>query len=277
MLIAACTYAINGNDRDFAIKNWEALQSGRRWLEQHVRQGELLLHQRAYADWADSVARKGAVLYTNVVYWKALIEMTNLAKYLDHQDEITYDYKAADKPRREIIANFWRDDLGYFVTSKTLENLSSAGNLLAIAWGLVDEEQANSILDAIERAMMAEPVPTQVAYPTYAKTDIALENRLAGIGNYHTNGAWLWIGAWHCIALARAGHLNQSQTLLSRIAEIIVKDGQVYEVYGPNGKPISNIIYTSEAPLTWSAGMFIYAFHEIESYQTVIPSKNSKG
>jgi hypothetical protein len=75
----------------------------------------------------------------------------------------------------------------------------------------------------------------------------------------------LWIGAWHIIALVRTGHLEAAQKLVSRILNVIVQDRQVNEVHGLNGKPLSSRWYTSEAPLTWNAGMVLYACRIFES------------
>jgi len=137
--------------------------------------------------------------------------------------------------------------------------LSSSGNLLAIAWGLTTPEQAHARLDAMNHFQMANPVPTRVVHRAYPRKYIALENRLGGIPHYHTSAAWLWLGAWHVIALARLKRLAEAEMLLFRIAEVIVADGAVHEVYGPDGRYLSTFWYTSEAPLTWSAGMVVYA------------------
>jgi len=120
-------------------------------------------------------------------------------------------------------------------------------------------------LKVMEEARMAEPVPTRVTYPSYPRHLIALENVLGGVASYHTSASWLWIGAWHVIALVRRGQLNQAQKLVSRILEVIRQDRQVNEVHAPNGKPLSSMWYTSEAPLTWNAGMVIYACRIFES------------
>ena len=112
---------------------------------------------------------------------------------------------------------------------------------------------------------MAEPVPTRVTYPSYPQHLIAMENLLGGMGNYHTDASWLWIGAWHVIALVKVGHLEEAQQLVTRILKVIVQDRQVNEVHAPNGKPLSSMWYTPEAPLTWNAGMIIYACHIFES------------
>jgi len=267
LVIAALEYTQASGDVGFLETHWEKLQAAMRWLEDYRRLAseDPLLYQGAFADWADSIARHGRVLYTNVVYWKALSEMAMAATRLNLQEEAVTYFAQAAKVLRAINRYFWREDLGYFVTSDELLQLSSDGNLLAIAWGLTQPEQAESILRVMERARMAEPVPTRVTYPSYPRHLIALENLVGGMSNYHTDASWLWIGAWHAIALVRTGQMDAAQILVSRILNVIVKDRQVNEVHAPNGKPLSSMWYTPEAPLTWNAGMVIYACHIFES------------
>jgi hypothetical protein len=121
---------------------------------------------------------------------------------------------------------------------------------------------------------MANPVPTQVTHRSYPSKYVAIENRLGGIPHYHTSAAWLWLGAWHVIALARMGRLAEAETLLYRISEVIVRDGAVHEVYDTSGQYLSTFWYTSEAPLTWSAAMVIYAYHVY--YRHVVGMKEIK-
>ncbi|MGB7875752.1 MAG: hypothetical protein WBL25_15335 [Anaerolineales bacterium] len=266
LVIAALTYAQQVEDTSFLQNHWEQLDLAMQWLKNNNHNVDsTLLSQGAYADWADSVARRGNVLYTNVIYWKALSEMALAAASLNKTDEAVVYVSEAEAVSRAIQEVFWRPDLGYFVTSHNLEQLSSAGNLLAIAWGLSFPEQTESILKVMDEAGMAEPVPTRVAYPSYPPNLIAIENLLGGLANYHTEASWLWIGAWHVIALANSDHLDQAQEIMSRIAEVIVRDRQVNEVHGPDGKPLKSIWYKSESPLTWNAGMIIHAYNILET------------
>jgi GH15 family glucan-1,4-alpha-glucosidase len=237
-----------------------------KWLEQYRRDLESpLLYQGAFADWADSVARRGYVLYTNVIYWKALCDMSAAASILDRNDETRIYETAARDVAHAIQHHFWRPDLGYFVTSDRLEQLSSDGNLLAIAWGLAEPDQAESILQVMKEAHMAEPVPTRAANPSYPPELIALENYLGGLSNYHTSAAWLWLGAWHVIALTKTGHLEEAHELMLRISKVIVRDQQVNEAHAPNGKPLGSMLYHFESPLIWNAGMVVYAYHVFET------------
>jgi GH15 family glucan-1,4-alpha-glucosidase len=267
LVIAALAYTQETGNVVFLEKHWEELKLAMKWLENYRTgvSGDPLLHQGSFADWADSIARRGRVLYTNVVYWKALSEMAIAATRLNLRQEAVHYFVKAENVLRAINKDFWRNDLGYFVTSDVLTQLSSDGNLLAIAWGLTKPEQAESILMVMEAARMAEPVPTRVTYPSYPRQLIALENILGGMATYHTSASWLWIGAWHIIALVRTGNLDSAQKLVSRILQVVVQDRQVNEVHAPNGKPLSSRWYTPEAPLTWNAGMVIYACRIFES------------
>ncbi|MEJ2709492.1 MAG: hypothetical protein P8074_17915 [Anaerolineales bacterium] len=268
LVIAALNYLKRSGDQDFASAHWSALKRGLDWLEAFAAQPDGLLYQSAYADWADSIARPGRVLYTNVVYWKALGEMAATAGRLGKSDDRNHYTQLKENVARAIQEFFWREDLGYFITHKRFKNLSSSGNLLAVAWGLANPEQAESILQRMREFHMAEPVPTQTVNKAYPRRFIALENRLGGIPYYHTRAAWLWLGAWHVIALQRAGHSEQAREMFKRMAGIIVRDGEVHEVYTPQGNYISTRWYTSEAPLTWSAGMVVYAGHVLQGSES---------
>lgn len=261
LIIALLNYAHRSGDYAFAGEHWAAMKQAVRWLEGYAFEADGLLHQSPFADWADSVARAGRILYTNVLYWKALRDLARAAEVFGLvEDRENFSNKAA-RIKESINAYFWREDLGYYVTSQVFSNLSSSGNLMAVAWGMASTEQAHSILDRMNEFGMADPVPTQVVHRPYPKKFIAIENRLGGIGDYHTYAAWLWLGAWHVIALARMGRLQEAEEHLHRIAKVVVRDGTVHEVYDPTGHYLSTFWYTSEAPLTWSAGMVVYAHH----------------
>lgn len=266
LIISALNYVNKSDDRDFLREHWQRLTLAMKWL-QNSRRGSnsLLLFQGPYADWADSIARKGCVLYTNVVYWKALVDMARAAASLGLSEEAMHYFAEAESISRALNERLWRSDFGYYQTSDELDSLSSDGNLLAIVWGLAEPGQAESILKVMDEAGMAEPVPTRVVHPSYPMNLIAIENRLGQLANYHTDSSWLWLGALHVIALVQIGCMEQAGLLLERIVDVIVKDRQVHEVHGPDGEPLSSVWYKSEAPLTWNAGMVLFA-HQV--YET---------
>ncbi len=261
LVVASLHYITKTDDRKFARKHWDALRRGIRWVEKRALNGDGLISQQAYSDWADSLARTGEVLYTNIIYWKALHEMARHAGKFGTEKETAEWSELANYTRQAIQNRFWRSDLGYFVTSAELDNLSSSGNLLAIAWELALPEQGETILAAMAHFGMDSPVPTQAMHGEYPLKSIAIENRLAGIPEYHTQGAWLWLGAWHVIAAVYRDRLDEAERLLEQICSLVLRDEAVYEVYGLDGNFLSTRFYTAEAPLSWSAGVIVYAYH----------------
>jgi len=265
LVISAVTYAQKTNNVEFLKTYWDSLVSAMRWLEGHkLHPDDNLLYQQSFADWADSVSRRGHVHYTNVVYWRALSEMVVAADMLDMKAQADLYRQKAVLAVAEIHQRFWSDDRGYFVTSAQLHQLSSDGNLLAIAWGLATPEQTRCILHAMDEAGMSAPVPTRVTATPYPSELISIENTLGGMANYHTSAAWLWLGAWHVVAMIKCGDLTKAQELLSRMSTVIDRDKQIHEVYGVNGLPMSSWWYKPETPLIWNAGMFIYACRQFE-------------
>jgi glycogen debranching enzyme len=260
LIIAALNYLRQVEDDTFCRTHWQALKRGLQWLETRALGSRGLLHQGVYTDWADSVRRTGMVHYTNMLYWKALHEFAIDAAHYSYTDDYARFSAQAEQIKAAINAHFWNEEGGFYSTSRLFPTiLSSAGNLLAIAWGLALPEQAALILDKMDALGMAYPVPTQVTSQPYGSAFIAIENRLAGIPHYHTAAAWIWLGAWHVAALVRSGRLAEAYELLERMSAVIVRDGVVHEVYGKHGHHLSTRWYTSEAPLTWSASMFVYA------------------
>ncbi|MDX1377377.1 MAG: GH116 family glycosyl hydrolase, partial [Anaerolineales bacterium] len=117
LIIAALHYIKETEDSEFLQRYWEKLTLAMKWLENSNKAvDDVLLHQKAYADWVDSVERHGVVLYTNVVYWKALTEMAHTAASLDSKDEAAQYSAIAERVSRAIVERLWRPDLGYFAT-----------------------------------------------------------------------------------------------------------------------------------------------------------------
>jgi len=272
LIISTLNYVSEAKDEKFLQDNWHTLELALKWLKSFAEKPGGLLLQEGFSDWTDSVARRGCVLYTNVLYWKALQEMARHAGILDRNGKAAQLQYYANNIAQMIQERFWRADLGYFVTSKNLHNLSADGNLLASTWGLASTEQTGSILKVMEEAGMSEPVPTRVVHPSYPAELIAIENHIAGLPNYHTTASWLWLGAWHLIAHTLHNDHERARKLLERIVGVIVRDRQINEVHGPDGKPLSSFWYKSEVPLIWNAGMVVYACH---IYELTFPTGNS--
>lgn len=266
LVSAMIDYAHFAGDEKFLTDCWPNLNQALHWLETFAPDADGLLSQQPYSDWADSIARSGKILYTNVLYWKAVQDMAGVAGRFGRSGDQSFFQPWADRLSQSLKSYFWDAERGYMVTSQEFPNLNASGNLMAICFECVDPEKGNRILDKMAEYKMADPVPTKPVNFGYPRKSIAAYAGLGGFPNYHVDAAWLWLGSWHVVALTRLKRLDEAGELLKKIAHVIVRDKAVYEVYTPKGDYFSNFWYTSEAPLTWSAAMVLYAFHEFHRY-----------
>lgn len=237
VLLLIIAWGEHGGMTELTGQAEQALQ----WVERS-RDGRGLLVQGPYADWADTIGRRGAVLYTNVLWWKA---------------RTVVDDGSAALIGARIVEHFYRD--GYLHNTPTSPVFTSAANFMAVAWGLVGGERAASILDYADRKGISAVVPARVtdrAYPWYLVSPLMW---LAGIPHYHTSCSWMWIGGWHAVACQRAGRGERARKVVDRMLETVNRDRTVFEVHAPNGLPLARKLYHSEEPLSWNAAMILYA------------------
>ncbi|MFN8613756.1 MAG: hypothetical protein U0931_39845 [Vulcanimicrobiota bacterium] len=213
------------------------------WVERK-RDGRGLIVQGPYADWADSIGRRGAVLYTNVLWWKAR------------------QFLKPDEPVGALLLrHFFRD--GYLFNTPSSPIFTSPGNFMAVAWGLTDASQSESILAYARARNIGQPVPSRVTDRNYPFYQVSPLMYLARIPHYHTHCSWMWIGCWHALACQRVGYTQEASELVRRMLTTVERDGTVYEVHDRNGQPLARLFYHSEEPLAWNAAMILYACAEV--------------
>ncbi|MBX3170234.1 MAG: hypothetical protein KF760_22705 [Candidatus Eremiobacteraeota bacterium] len=217
------------------------------WVER-MRDGRGLIQQGPYADWADTIGRRGAVLYTNVLWWKARTML---------------DDGQAEEIGRNLLGYFYKD--GYLHNTPSSPVFTSPANFMAVAWGLTNEEQSRAILDYADRCGISRVVPARVTDRPYPFYQVSPLMWLAGISHYHTSCSWMWIGGWHAVACQRAGRSERAQEILHKMLEVVERDRTVFEVHAPDGKPLARKLYHSEEPLSWNAAMILYA-HSVVSH-----------
>lgn len=109
MVIAAIHYSFRANDHEFLKAHWDALVKAIAWTEKSVLENkDDLLTQGAFADRADSIALSGHALYTNVIYWKALQEMSEAATHFELQDQTSLYAQKAQRVGKAIQDHLWR-------------------------------------------------------------------------------------------------------------------------------------------------------------------------
>jgi glycogen debranching enzyme len=116
---------------------------------------------------------------------------------------------------------------------------------------------------------MAEPYPTKAIYPSiypgesqwreyYRSRNLNLPHQ------YHNGGIWPMIGGFHVAALVCHGWLEDAQQMLVTLADAN-RQGVNFAwefnewMHGENGHPMG---YAEQA---WSAAMYLYADHAVQS------------
>jgi hypothetical protein len=145
----------------------------------------------------------------------------------------------------------------------------SLGNLLAILTGVADGHRTEHILRYMRQVGMAEPYPTKAIYPPIFPgepnwRDYYRSRNLNLPHQYHNGGIWPMIGGFHVAALVRHNWRSEASRLLVSLAranrEGIGHEWEFNEwLHGERGHPMG---YAQQA---WSAAMFLYADHALES------------
>jgi glycogen debranching enzyme len=150
------------------------------------------------------------------------------------------------------------------------EHFDVAGNLLAILCGVATPEQTAQILDYIDQVGVNRPYPVRVLHPTIHPGEPAWRDyyriyHLNYPNQYHNGGIWPWVGGLYVAALVKAGRRERAGAELALLAaaNLALKDGEPGAfnewLHGETGKPMGTRWQA------WSAGMFLYACHAVES------------
>lgn len=260
IVIASSFYADYTRNRAFVAKHYGKLARALALYED--RFGDALIREWFQCEWADAVLKRGMTLYTNVLYWYALTRMARMSRMLGNsREEKRWQFRAA-LISRELRSQLWNGS--YFADWKGIirhDYFVSHGNMLAIAFGLTTCRESQRILDEARRRLW-NGFTLETNDPKYPAWRVPLVQYLTGMGDYHNRGClWLQPGIWYAIALHRTGKRREAKNVLTAIAKKLVEYDGVFEVYEKSGRPVRRLLYKSEQPFAWSAGLFLYASH----------------
>ena len=256
---AACRYALRTDSLAWAGLVMARLEKALGWYV--AREEEGLVRQPPCSDWKDKVkARRGAVFYTQLTRWKALVSIAELYAALGRARAAAEAGASARTLQRRLQRAFWNHEGGFYDDTDGTPRLSSDGNLAACAWAFADAEQAAKIVRAMDRLGLFTPWGPRAgqAYPSSEKSWLSLA---AGIPGYHDDGVWLWQSALALRVLAALDRRAPLEAMSGGVVGLILSEGAVGEVYDPlTGRPLAGRLYRAESPFTWSAGMLLEAF-----------------
>ena len=241
LLIVAAEYERKTNkklDRALLTKTYG-------WLIKRERNG--LLSQGPYACWEDSIKVSGPRLYTNVCTFAA----HNAAAYLFQ------DLKANKRAAlsRSQIQKWWCDDHFTDGESRDAAIVMTAGNLLAVVWGVANKEQSKKILVRIANRTSVCP-PGGFFRPTMREVFIPFF--FIGLADYHAKIEWSWLAPLEMLAYRTVGNTKELNARKKAFDTLVTTFGGVFEVYERNA-PVKRWFYRSETNFAWALGVYCLA------------------
>lgn len=261
-VISLYKYYKTTEDKKIVRDNIQKIEKILLWNFQNDSDKDLLIEEHEYCNWADSLKKKGKVLYTNVCHCYALHCISKIFEDINHAKSNHYN-DLYNKVKHRINELFWNGEyyIDWIDDGKIFNYFSTDGNFLAVLWDIADREKAKNIEDSFSIYEQNE-LPCTCVHPKYPGSLISGEIRLI-IPDYHNGLSWLWLGAVDALAKHKLGLKAEAEETLLKMASAIIKYNGVFEVYDKNGKPVKRLTYVSEYPLAWSAGLFIYAAEKI--------------
>ncbi len=262
-IISLYEYMKATKDKKFLANNIEKVEKVMKWNFLNDKDKDLLIEENEYCNWADSIKKKGKVLYTNVCHCHALYCISKVYEKSGDKNKSKTYLNLHKKVKNKINELFWSGEhyLDWIDSNKRYNYFSTDGNILAILWDIADKEKARHIEEASHIFDINE-IPSQCVHPNYPDNYVSLQTKLLGLKDYHNGLSWLWLGCINALAKNKLGMKKKAIELLDKISSLIIKHRHVYEVYDKNG-PVKRFFYKAESPFAWSSGLFIYAVKEI--------------
>ncbi len=263
LIILTEAYLMHSGDRPFIQRILADLKAAAQWITAQDSDGDGLIEEGPYANWADSLHFSGKVLYSNVLVIQAYQALSRLCEAVSDNDTGHYAHLAY-KGRERLTEVFWQGR--YFVNwVSTVDGphnfFVSDGNLLAILYDIATPEQAASIQAFLTETKLDSGFCIGTNYPNYPSRYIYPPFRWIHFLDYHNGLRWLWLGCLDAVVKYKMGLQDAAYSRLECLAHKIMEFDGVYEVYEPSGRPCNRFFYKSEDHFAWSSGMFVWACH----------------
>lgn len=299
-IIGNFVYAITYNDYSLIKKYGKEIDKAFCWLKCQDPDNIGLLAQQPTNDWFDAFPHKyGYTIHCNALYYFVLRIMGEEK----HADELKRIINGEYRP----YSSLWDKKLGYYLPwgwknhdsiREKEEWFDTAGNLLAIIFGLATPAMAKSILKYIEKNKINKPFPCKVIWPPLKKGDPEWHDYFELCDSreplhYSNAGIWPFVGGLYVAALVKAKEYAKAQKELESLAkanlQIIKQPGHPQYMlelsearhikkedlikmrqkefnewlHGKTGKPMG------EPYQAWSAGMYLYAYECVKNKKVI--------
>jgi hypothetical protein len=217
-IISSLIYIRETKDKNFTKTVLPKIQKAFVWLSYQDQNEDGLLEQGEASDWADEMPNKGVVLYTNILWFKALSLVAPLTRGVGGLNSPLSQRGARGDfyiPRSELVKNginsiLWQPNgktSSYFKNSPYIKKFITTStnitetkkdyflnyfnhrefgvrcdvyaNILAIIFGLASKNQSEKIINFILKNRLNKPFPVVVYYPPIKKKEKDWKNYMS--------------------------------------------------------------------------------------------------
>lgn len=169
-LVAAHEYIRETKDIAFLKENLQKFEKIVLWNFSNDIDNDLLIEEKRYCNWADSIKKEGKVLYTNVCHCYSLKCLSALFRIAgDRKKELIYS-DLHKKIKAKINELFWTGEhyLDWINEGKQYNYFSTDGNMLAVLWDIADKVRSKHIEEA-SKIFDINETPSACVHPPYPK------------------------------------------------------------------------------------------------------------
>ena len=165
LIIGAYEYYYATGDKQFIQVYYPRLKALYDFIEGRTNEAGYVCQRPGdwiFIDWSD-IDKGGDLCAEQILFWQCRNAMASLSELVGLDGE---GYrKAADKLKRNIMRDFWREDRGGFVDCYTTgrENITRHANIFAIMYDFVTEKRARKIT----RMVLENDEITQITTPYF--------------------------------------------------------------------------------------------------------------
>lgn len=196
------------------------------------------------ANWWDTIGFGYEDAYANALAYRALLGMDKLAQQANHPDDAAHYRAAAEKLKAAYFKTFYDPNTGVLAGWRSEDGQLHDYyflfvNGIAIDYGLVPQEQANSIMDRLLAKM------NEVGYTNFGlglpgnlipvpKADCVQYNQHDGFQIYENGGATACFAYFTVAALYDLGRIQDGDRILFPMLDAFARGD--FQGFGPNNK-----------------------------------------
>jgi len=236
------------NDKSYIIKYYDAMHKYMRYRQRGLDEATGLF--RSTYGLGDvcidhAVPRSCALVRVNCECHRMFDRFSEMAEAIGKEEDAGTYRRIAERIRDGINTHLWnrerkRYEMKVFCNPTTDESSPAYGiteddrffvvdNMALLYFGVPDsQEKTEALIDEIEKAESGLRLYGQSVEPPYPD---GWHNRIFDGGRYWNGDVWPSFASWYAISLFRLGYPDKAMDVLTKQAEVAVRDGGFYEYY----------------------------------------------